>query len=361
MLLHEGDRYRQVLFDETVRNLRQLPRLSLVLAVPTAGSAPDRVGVVVITKDVWSLRLNWDLVLTPGGVELFELQPSETNLFGTHQTIAGDFVLEPSATTFGVGYRIPRIGVSRVALLAHADVMVNRASGSPEGSYGHLIAGQPLYSGLTEWAWDATTFWQDIVSRAYTDAAEKRYADPKTGVKVPFEYRARDYLATYELRRSFGWDTKHDITLAAGINHTVYRTDLPGVDPHAVADFVRAEVPVSDTRVGPSIQYETYTKRYVRVIDFDTLALQEDYRLGHDVLLRVHPSFRALGSSRDVVGLTAAAQYTFAHRSNRSPIRRRTESRTLRSSRPRTSCRPTSRGWAASSWTARSCTDGETT
>ena len=71
---------------------------------------------------------------------------------------------------------------------------------------------------------------------------------------------------------------------------------------------------MSDTRVGPAIQYETYTKRYLRVIDFDTLALQEDYRLGHDIVLGAAPSFRALGSTLNLLSLTAAAQYTFAIR-----------------------------------------------
>ncbi len=50
------------------------------------------------------------------------------------------------------------------------------------------------------------------------------------------------------------------------------------------------------------------------MFDFDTLALQEDYRLGHDVILRVYPSLRALGSSRDVYGFYGAAQFTWAVR-----------------------------------------------
>jgi hypothetical protein len=54
--------------------------------------------------------------------------------------------------------------------------------------------------------------------------------------------------------------------------------------------------------------------RFLRVVDFDTLALQEDYRLGYDVLARVYPSLRAIGSTRDVIGLYGAAQYTWALR-----------------------------------------------
>jgi hypothetical protein len=131
---------------------------------------------------------------------------------------------------------------------------------------------------------------------------------------MPYQYRDRVYEADYALTRSFGWAMNHDLTLSANVFRVVYQNDFPGVDPRTAADFVRQRVPVSDTRVGPSIQYHTYAMRFVRVIDFDTLALQEDYRLGHDVIARVNPSFRALGGSRDVLRMYAGAQYTWALR-----------------------------------------------
>ncbi len=311
VLVQEGEPYRQVLLDETIRNLRAFPQISVVIVVPVQGSAPDRVGIIVITKDVWSLRPNWGLQATNGGIQLLEFQPAETNLLGTHQTLIGNFALEPEAYTFGGGYRIPRLAGTRIAVLASANVMVNRDSGSPEGSYGSLVAGQPLYSGLTEWAWDGVVSWQNRIQRRYVDARLSLYPSPTTGQKLPFQYDIREYATGYEVTRSFGWDIKHDITFAAGIDLRSYRTDFPGFDPRSVADFVRDNVPVSDTRVGPSIQYHSYTKRYLRVIDFETLGLQEDYRLGHDIYARVYPSFRALGSTRDVLGLYAAAMYTF--------------------------------------------------
>ncbi len=314
LLVHEGMPYRQLLVDETLRNLRRLPQLSVVLVVASKGSAPDRVGVIVITKDVWSLRTNWNFVLTPGGLERLEAFPAETNLLGTHQTLSGHFVFEPSAYTLGLGYVVPRIGGSRLALDARYDVLVNRASGSPEGTQAAVVAGQPIYSALTRWAWDASVTGVDYVARRYVNAGLSRYMDPRTGASVPFEYRARDYIATYEVTRSFGAGTKHDFTLAAGMDRRQYRTSFPSVDPQTVADFVSGNVPVSDTRVGPSIQYHSYSKRYIRLINFDTLALQEDYRLGHDFVLRAYPSFRALGSTRDFFGLYAAAQYSVAVR-----------------------------------------------
>lgn len=310
MLLRVGETYAQVLVDDTIRNIRRLPELSIVLVVATAATSPGRVRVVVITKDVWSLRLSWNVVGTAGGIEQLLLAPTETNLFGTHQTVRAEFILEPSAYTLGVGYSIPRIQGSRVALVASADVMINRLTGSPEGTYGSLTTGEPLYSGQTPWAWDSTVSWQDVVLRRYVNAQLDNYVDPVTTLSVPFEYREREYLTTLDLTRSFGWDSKNDLTLSARIDRNVYITSFPGADPQTVADFVRQKVPVSDTRIGPSIQYHKYTKRYLRVIDFETLALQEDFALGFDVVLRAFPSFRVLGSSRDVLALYAAAQYT---------------------------------------------------
>jgi hypothetical protein len=317
VLLREGEPYRQVLVDDTIRNLRRtpgVPQLSVVLVVAVAGSRPDRVVVVVITKDVWSLRTNWSAVVTPGGIEQFELQPAETNFLGTHQIANLFFVLEPSTYVFGVGYMVPRLDSSRVAVQAAANVVVNRQSGQAEGTYGSLVAGQPLYSGATDWAWTSFVQWQDYIVRRYVNAKLYEYRDPVTGGTLPFQYRARSFGATYAVTRSFGWDVNHDVSLAASVSRPVYQTRFPGVDAKTAADFVSSYVPVSDTRVGPVVQYHTYDMRFVRVIDFDTLALQEDYRLGHDVIVRVFPSFRALGSSRDVLELYGAAQYTWAIR-----------------------------------------------
>ena len=313
LLFGERDAYRQTLVDETLRNLRRLPQLSLVLVVATRGTTPDRVGLLVITKDVWSLRLGWNATLTPGGFELFDAQPAEWNFLGTHQILTGHFQYQPLSYTFGLGYTAPRLGDSRVATVAAVDVVVNRDTGKPEGSLGSLIAGQPLYSALVPWAWDASVAWEDVILRRYINARLARYVAP-TGGSVPFQYSARLYTTTYEATRSFGWDFKHDVSFGAGIAMSRYTASFPGVDAATVADFEAANVPLSDTRVGPFVQYHGYRKRFVRVIDFDTLALQEDYSLGHDVVFRVYPSFRALGGSRDVFGFYGAVQYTWAVR-----------------------------------------------
>src|SRR5262249_10146463 len=104
VLLRPGERYDQALVDETLRNLRGFDQLSLVLAIPLKGGAPDRVRLLVITKDVWSLRLNSDYIFADGRLQYLLLQPSEENLLGTHQQILGNFVLDAAAIAVGASY-----------------------------------------------------------------------------------------------------------------------------------------------------------------------------------------------------------------------------------------------------------------
>ncbi|MGH7435201.1 MAG: hypothetical protein ACRENE_05975, partial [Polyangiaceae bacterium] len=263
VLLLPGEPYRQVLADDTLRNLRHLVQLSLVLVVATRGSDDGKVRVVVITKDVWSIRLNWDLTLVPGGVEQFIAQPSEENVAGMHHIASADFLLDPSTVTVGGGYEIPRLGGSRVALVASADAILNRDTGSTEGSGMILDVGQPLYSGLADWSWESSVAYDDLIERRFVDAAPSTLLDPNTGRTVPFAYHARSFVAEYQVTRSFGWDVKHDVTLGAQVSNSAYRPAF-SADARTTADFVAAEVPASDARAGPFVQYHSYTKRYVR-------------------------------------------------------------------------------------------------
>jgi hypothetical protein len=307
VLVRPGEPYRQVLVDETIRNLKAKTQLSLVVALPVRGSAPDRVRILVITKDVWSLRLNWSLQASSGGLEDLVIQPSEINFLGTHQSASLYFERDPATLTFGVGYREPRLAGTRIVLATSANAIVNHLTGKLEGSSGELLAYQPLYSGRTEWGWASSVQWDQEINRRFVNAQETLFEKA-----VPWEYAVRRYLAQESVTRSFGWDVKHDFSVGAMADLREYPTsDLAAYDPALVAQFVTAAVPRSDKRLGPFVEYHGYQNRFLRVHDLQTLALQEDFRLGHDVYVRVYPIAKAFGSSRDVLGTYAAAQYTW--------------------------------------------------
>lgn len=312
MLFSPGDRYAKVVVDETARNLRGLGKFSVVLVLAVRGSTPDRVRVLVITKDVWSLRLAWDAQVTSGGIESLTIEPQEANLLGTHQSLSLPFSLDPASVSGGARYVVPRILGSRVAATGEAGIRFNRESGSAEGSYGSLSVGQPLWSTRTEWAWALTAKYDRGIARRFVNARQGFFAIASTpeGGAVPYRWRSSTASYLADVTRSFGWAQKVDVTVGAEASLGSYRTDdLSAYDPATVAAF-RKYVPTSDDLVAPFVQVRSYSTSYLRVLDFESLALQEDFRLGQDVFARIVPSTTALGSSRSYVGLRGGAQYT---------------------------------------------------
>lgn len=314
MLFGAGARYSTQAVQETARNLRALPQIAHVVYVPLVGKKPGTVRLVYATKDLWSLRLSYDIGVTPGGVEYFTFVPQETNLLGLHHTVAGTFVYQPESYTVGASYRVPRFGYSRIGASAGANVYINRATGSPEGSAASIAVGQPLWSTRTEWAWSASAGWTDAVARRYSNAKLALYdarATPTVRDNIPFQYKTSTISAGAGVTRSFGWQYKND--LSAGFNASFRHNrafDLSRYDPTAAAEFVRRNIPVGEDRVGPNLQWHTYTTRFHAITDFNTFALQEEYRLGHEAYVNVYPVTKALGSTRDLLGGYAGVQYT---------------------------------------------------
>lgn len=310
LLFGVGDYYHAESVEETERNLRALRQLSVVLVVPLKGSRPDRVRVLVITRDVWSLRLNWNARFQAGKLEQLLVQPSEENLFGTHRTVSALFALQLDRYITGATYINPRVGDSRIQAAVVANVIFNRDSGDAEGSYGGFSYGQPLYSTRTEWAWGTAVVWRREIVRRFV-GGELASLDTGFG-DVRYEYRSDQLAGEYSITRSFGRDDKYDLTLGAEALRSGYGiVDAEDYDPRARRVFLDEEVPQSDMRVSPFIGLEAYSNRYLRTLNFETLGLQEDLQLGHRALLKVYPATTAVGSSRDLIGVHSILGYTW--------------------------------------------------
>ncbi len=308
-----GERYRVVIADETARNLRALSQLSLVVVTALRGSKPDRVRVLVITKDVWSLRLNWNMQAGGGGLQLLEFEPSERNIAGTQQTASVRTSIQPESALLGAGYRVPRLDGRRLELSADANVIMNLRASSPEGGTGAISIRRPLYSTRTQWGYNVGFSGRSEVVRRYVDAHLSTFDAKATegDDQIPFQYRAERFTAQVGAVRSFGWANKFDIAFGAETNLRKYHADgLGAFNPIAASEFRRKNVPVSDDRVGPYVELRAYTTNYTRVLNLEILSLQEDYRLGFNGSARIYPILRSFGSSRDLFGTYLGAQYT---------------------------------------------------
>lgn len=317
LLLRPGEAYRRRAADESVRNLRSLPQLSLVVLVALKDDAdPQRVRLLLIAKDIWSLRLNWNVQVGPGGLTYLYLNPSERNFLGTHLVAGGTFELFRSRYALGGMLAHGRLFGSRLRSVVAAGAYVNRSSGETEGSFGQFSYGLPKYSEAQRWSYGVSLRWDQGVSRVNVRLPSEPFP---ISAPLPYDsggiallsYRRESYYEVAQATRSFGLRHKLDLTFGAEADRRAYHSLVPrSIDPSVRQGFEAREIPVADTRFAPFVQLSRYDNDYVKTIEVEALGLQEEFRVGPQLLLKAYVAGRDFGSTRDLVGLFNGLSYT---------------------------------------------------
>ncbi len=310
LLFRVGEPFRLRRIDETVRNLRsspELPQLSLVLIVAARDPDGDGVRLLVITKDVWSLRLNWNAQVGPDGLTYLLLNPSELNLLGTHATVGGSFQLLRSTYALGINGRHPRIFGTRLTGGVSTNIILNRHTDQAEGSFGNFYYGLPRYAETQLWSYGTALTWSDSIARVSLSTDPK---DPLATSKV-LGYHAEHYEEVVSATRSYGRRHKFDLTFGLEADRRAYQSRAPvDTEPALRERFEQNEIPLSDTRIGPFVQFSQYDNEFMKTIELETLGLQEEFRLGPEVLMKVYAASSRTGSTRDLVGIFTGLSYT---------------------------------------------------
>jgi len=171
LLFQPGERYDAERVQETLRNLQLLPQFGVVVIVTLRGTEPGQVRVVVIVRDVWSLRLNYQFQGTSNGINYLFVNLSEDNLLGTRTRVGSLFTLQPDRYSLGALAVHPRVAGSKVDAYALGRVFVNLETGQAEGSQATLSVYRSLISLADKWAFLAGAGWT-IDRRASTPTAD---------------------------------------------------------------------------------------------------------------------------------------------------------------------------------------------
>jgi len=307
LLFKPGDAYDAARIEESVRNLQLLPQFGVVVVVALKSNQPGYVRLVVIVRDVWSLRLAYELQGTLKSFNYLLVNPSETNLLGTRTQLGGIFSLAPDRYSAGAVVIHPRMFGTKVDALGEGQVFVNLDSGKPEGSLGELALYRDLISLSDKWAFLVASSWLVEQTRIYSD---RRLVLSDEG--IPLVYHSSVVRGGAQVTRSFGETNKFNLTFGVELVRRKFRASRSPSTPEASFEsFVRSELPVSDTRLSPFVQLEHKTTRFLATHDVETLALLESFSLGQQAALRLYPALREAGSSRDLLGSAAWLGYTW--------------------------------------------------
>jgi hypothetical protein len=337
LLFRVGHRYDKSVADETERNLRGLGLFSVVLVLPMRGSSADTIRYLVLTKDIWSLRVGWDGRINKGVVDYLSLVPTERNLFGTGRQLFTSIVFGRRTYTVGAGFIEPRLADSRTFVSARMDAVVNCSTGDMEGSSGSFEYGRPLASARSRWGYSTSVAWRNgqypldipysqVGSICSLRAAEEAMVSLENGKIAYFPNQlyadsqsfsqsfVRSYGLVYKTNLTFGLEALRSASREVDLSSIrAAESEVPGeltaYEVSRVERYYRRFLPRNSSRISPFFQLQSYTTQFHHDLNGETLALQEDYRLGHIATLRIYPALKDLGSSRNLLGLQSSLSY----------------------------------------------------
>lgn len=296
LLFDTGDRWDTTLVEETERNLLNYLFVSMAQIVACRGSGPDRVVALVVTKDLWSLRLNTDFSYADSKLEYLRLEVVENNLGGWNRTLGAIFRQDLATNSFGLEGVEPRVAGSRIQVQATGNAIINRATGLMEGSDQTLAVGQPLYSLETDWAWTASVTHTRDIYRLFSAGEIAAVSDPVTGEFLPYEYNRDVWNATAYVTRSFGHDDKNNLSFGWEGHSWDFTTPTPAttISDSTLSYFNSTVLPYSERAGMLFVNYHFFTPDFIQLEDIDTFALTENFKLGPDFMVEIraaNPSF----------------------------------------------------------------------
>ncbi len=301
VLVRPGEIWDEARVAETRRRLRDPLFTTLVVVEPVvaAGGSPAEVDLLVVTRDIWSLRMNSRYEVQERVLTELSLSLSENNLFGYRKQVALVFDMDLGVYTIGPQYVDKNIAGSHLTLTSKVDAVFNRYSSELEGSKSFTSFFYPLWSLEREWAGGIEVTHFDAVRRSFFGTGLRGY-QTEQGVVLPWEYDQRDLDTDASVTRQLGTSVKHRFALGHRIDVTrpSLRDGFPG-DAEAQAEFVREVLPRSERASLLFARYSMFTPVYAVYRNIDSFDLAEDQRLGPELVAEGGAALEVIGSEED--------------------------------------------------------------
>ncbi len=310
VLLRPGARFDPEAIAQTERNLRDpyVRTVAVVVPVRDPNRTPaDTVDLLVVTRDVWSLRLGLDFRTSNTTLVWVTGTLSENNLAGLNKRLGIPFRYDLYDVEAGLSWFDPRVMGSRHYFGADVRLVGDHRRGTLDGVLGSVRAGLPLYSMQRRWGYAVSLRWWSRTLRQYEGTRVATYEGP-SGQEVTRTYRSEGVTARAVGTRSWGLRHKREVDFGHAVSWT--RAKLPSGfpdDEDLRASFVADVLPRSELASFAIVRYRDFRYAYGRVYDFDTLGLAEDLPVGPFWQVELDPGLQVLGSDADFLQVGAAA------------------------------------------------------
>ena len=338
LTIDAGKAWDDELVAESARRLKDPLYTGVVALLPTKSAVPGQVDLLVVTRDIWSLRLNTKYQIQQGSLTDLSISLSENNFLGRRKTIALGVVVDQASLTTGplfidknfLGQHLDfRFQISRIFTRQSLDVVAADGSTVPsgdpgglqddgklrtEGSQATVALTKTLWSLASTWGWGASFNWRDAIERSYRGTGLRAVDDPATADNdyLPREYRMRTWSARASVTRQWGTAYKHQ--LEAGHLVTSQTPSLvdgfPG-DPLRRAYFIDQVFPRDELVSTPFVELSFFRADYRTIRNVDTFDLAEDLRAGLNATIGIQQGVKLLGSDENFTRPSITAGWTF--------------------------------------------------
>lgn len=300
LLLKPGEPYRAERVEETRRLLREMGVFALVRLVPVAiPDHPDEVGLLVYTRDLWSLRLEQSFQFNGGQLDELTLQLTELNLGGRAKRLTGRFNLLPFEYSAGQVFLDRRVLGGDLLFMETADLILNRKTDALEGGQVFLRLDRPLWDLADRWGFSTSLRYDQRVGRQTAGATLLTYDDPRTPAHeaIPRQWDQRLVAAGGAATVQQGRDFISRFSGGFGVVDFAV-TDDEGFRPRDLR------------RIYPFVAYSGFNPTWRTFHDLATYGLAEDVRLGPALSLRLSTPLEAFGSDTTAFDTSVALSQT---------------------------------------------------
>ncbi len=334
LVIREGEAFDPDLIGETSRRLRDPSFTSVVAIIPVAALGADAettVDVFVVTRDIWSLRLNTQYLFQEGKLTDLTMSLSENNFLGTRTITALGISMDQGAVAVGPLFVDKNLGGQYIQLRARIDAVLNReklfdGDWEREGSQSSITMSRQLWSLASKWGAGVALSHRYAIERSYR-GTDLRTVDCPPGADcsiqfdptmVPadeqfgYQYRTKRWgMSAYGVRQLGGKRLKHQVTLGYSVDDSRPRL-LAGTGGTAEqrAALAAAILPRSELASVASVSYSLFTPVYKTVRNVSTYDLAEDVRFGPDLDVSAGLGTRVLGGDNNFQRASASAGYT---------------------------------------------------
>jgi hypothetical protein len=323
VIIQPGDPWAQTKADETARRLRDPVFSSLVVVMPVKAADPSKVDVLVVTRDVWSLRLNTEYAFQDSRFTYLTFSLSENNFLGLRKLVSLTYEMDLSQAGIGPVYYDPNfLGkhvdlYTRIYALFNRDDLWDRRDFEYEGSQSVIRVNRPIWNLDVDWGGGVEFRHNFSIDRRYQQNSEghirlRPYDSPDTAEveEIPYEYRARTFSLSTGVTRGFGTTVEHRLKAGHQLASSSYEvTDDFAFGADLQADFERDVLPRSEVTSALYVGYELFVPTYRQFRNVGGFDLAEDVRLGPSLETTVSFGLELIGSDMNFIRLNQSASY----------------------------------------------------